>query len=43
MPKKTAGMMNTLLEVWRSIEAEGPSQWWKNERQKPSKGSKLNQ
>ena len=34
-------MKKILLKTWKGIEAEGPSEWWKNERQKPSKGGKL--
>lgn len=42
MPKKTEEMKKALLKVWKGIEKEGPKEWWLNERQKPSKGSKLN-
>ncbi|MGJ8676714.1 MAG: sulfatase family protein [Akkermansiaceae bacterium] len=42
MPEKTEQMKRTIIEVWEGIEKEGPSEWWKNERQKPSKGGKLN-
>lgn len=41
MPEKTEEMKRKLLEVWTDIEKEGPSEWWKSERQKPSKGGKL--
>lgn len=42
MPKKTAEMKKRLFEVWKGIESEGPAEWWKNERQKPVQGGKLN-
>jgi arylsulfatase A len=42
MPEKTEEMKKTLFEVWKKIEAEGPKEWWLNERQKPAKGGKLN-
>ena len=42
MPEKTEEMKKILLKLWADIEAEGPSEWWKNERQKPMKGGKLN-
>lgn len=42
MPEKAEEMKQILLGLWKDIEAEGPSEWWKNERQKPSRGSKLN-
>jgi len=42
MPEKTEEMGQKLFEVWKEIEAEGPDHWWKNERQKPSRGGKLN-
>ena len=42
MPDKTAEMKNKLFEVWKDIEAEGPDEWWKNERQKPARGGKVN-
>lgn len=41
MPEKTEEMKKTLFEVWEKIEAEGPKEWWLNERQKPSKGGTL--
>jgi len=41
-PAKTAEMKQALLKVWQQIEQEGPKEWWLNERQKPSRGSKLN-
>ena len=46
-PEKLAEMKAKFMEVWRAIEEEGPSEWWKNEpeqkpRRKPKKaGSKL--
>lgn len=41
-PAKMAQMKETLFQVWKNIESEGPSQWWLNDGQKPVKGSKLN-
>ena len=38
LPEKTEEMKNTLLKLWADIEAEGPDEWWKNERQKPARG-----
>ena len=42
MPEKTEEMRKQLLKVWKGIESEGPDHWWKNERQKPVRGGKLN-
>ena len=42
MPEKTAAMKDELLKVWRGIESEGPDHWWKNERQRPARGGKVN-
>ncbi|MEO1529602.1 MAG: sulfatase-like hydrolase/transferase [Planctomycetota bacterium] len=42
MPEKVDAMKKTLLAVWQEIEAEGPDEWWKNERQKPVRGGKMN-
>lgn len=42
MPEKTEEMKKRLFEVWKSIETDGPDHWWKNERQKPVRGGKLN-
>lgn len=42
MPEKTEQMKNTLIELWKEIETEGPQEWWLKERQKPSRGGKLN-
>jgi arylsulfatase A-like enzyme len=42
MPEKTEEMKKTLFKVWQDIENEGPKEWWLKERQKPTKGSKLN-
>ena len=42
MPEKTKAMRDRLFEVWKQIEAEGPDHWWKNERQKPVRGGKVN-
>ena len=41
LPEKTEEMKNTLLKLWADIEAEGPNEWWKNERQKPARGGTL--
>lgn len=42
MPEKTEELKKQLLEVWAAIEKEGPSHWWKNKRQKPARGGKIN-
>ena len=42
MPEKTEAMKSKLFEVWKAIETEGPSEWWKSERQAPARGGKLN-
>lgn len=42
MPEKTEEMKKRLFEVWKEIETEGPDHWWKNERQKPVRGGKVN-
>ena len=42
MPEKTEAMKEQLFNLWKDIESEGPDEWWKSERQKPSKGGKLN-
>lgn len=42
MPEKTREMKKELKILWKNIESEGPSHWWKNERQAPKKGSTLN-
>ena len=42
MPERTKEMKQRLLEVWQDIESEGPDHWWKNERQKPVRGGKVN-
>ncbi|MDB4408970.1 sulfatase-like hydrolase/transferase, partial [Akkermansiaceae bacterium] len=42
MPEKAAEMKTTLLKLWKEIETEGPSEWWKEGRQqKPKKGGKV--
>ncbi len=41
MPEKTEEMKNILVNLWGEIEAEGPSEWWKSETQRPKGGSKL--
>ncbi|MFG0290391.1 MAG: sulfatase [Rhodopirellula sp. JB044] len=41
MPEKTEELKAKLLSVWGDIESEGPSEWWLNERQKPSRGGTL--
>ena len=42
MPQRTDSMKKQLFEVWKQIESEGPDEWWKNERQKPARGGKVN-
>ena len=42
MPEKTAEMKRILFDTWNDIEAEGPSEWWKSETNKPKKGATLN-
>ncbi len=42
MPEKTEEMKAILIKLWADIAAEGPHEWWEHERQKPSKGGKLN-
>ena len=42
MPERTEVMKKTLFKVWKDIESEGPKEWWLNERQKPTRGAKLN-
>ena len=42
MPEKTNAMKVQLFEVWKQIESEGPDHWWKDERQKPVRGGKVN-
>ncbi len=32
MPDKVEEMKKTFFEVWRGIEAEGPREWWENEK-----------
>lgn len=41
-PEKTEEMKVALFKVWNEIVAEGPSEWWLEERNKPKKGAKLN-
>jgi len=41
MPEKTEEMKNILLKLWADIKAEGPSEWWESETQKPKKGGTL--
>jgi arylsulfatase A-like enzyme len=41
LPEKMEEMKKVLLAVWADIEAEGPSEWWMSETQKPSKGATL--
>ena len=41
MPEKLEEMKTQLLDLWKNIEAEGPSEWWLNETQKPKGGGKL--
>lgn len=42
MPEKTEAMKERLFDVWKRIESEGPSHWWKNERQRPVRDGKVN-
>lgn len=42
MPEKTESMKTALLKIWKEIEAEGPKEWWRDERQKPARGGKVN-
>ncbi|QDV41159.1 Arylsulfatase [Stieleria neptunia] len=42
LPEKTEQMKRTLFQLWADIESEGPDQWWKDERQPPVRGGKLN-
>ena len=41
MPEKTEEMKKELFKVWEGIVAEGPKEWWLEERNKPMKGAKL--
>jgi len=41
IPEKTEEMKNIILKLWADIEAEGPSEWWESETQKPKKGGTL--
>ncbi|TWU32506.1 sulfatase-like hydrolase/transferase [Novipirellula artificiosorum] len=41
MPEKAEEMRKQLIQVWEAIESEGPDEWWKSDRQKPSRGGKL--
>ena len=40
-PEKLAEMKKTMFEVWKGIEAEGPSEWWTGETPRPKKGATL--
>ncbi|MDO6489634.1 sulfatase-like hydrolase/transferase [Colwellia sp. 6_MG-2023] len=40
MPEKLAEMEKTILNTWADIQAEGPNEWWEDEKQKPVKGAK---
>lgn len=42
-PDKLAGMKEKFLEVWKDVEEEGPSEWWKNDKTggKKERGGKL--
>ncbi|TWU47640.1 Arylsulfatase [Rubripirellula tenax] len=42
MPDKTEEMKQILFKTWADIEEQGPSEWWKGERQKPTANAKLN-
>ncbi|MDP0492411.1 MAG: sulfatase-like hydrolase/transferase [Verrucomicrobiota bacterium JB023] len=41
-PERTKEMAEQLRALWADIKREGPNQWWETERQRPSKGGKLN-
>ena len=41
LPERLDEMKKALLKTWADIEAEGPSEWWLNETQKPSRGAQL--
>lgn len=41
LPEKTDEMKKILLKTWADIEADGPSEWWKSEKQRPKKGGQL--
>ncbi len=41
MPEKTQEMKKVLLELWADIEAEGPNEWWEDDKQKSRFGGKL--
>lgn len=36
-PEKLAEMKKRFMEVWRGIEAEGPREWWENEKPRERK------
>ncbi len=36
-PQKLAEMKKKFLEVWNDVEAEGPSEWWRNESENDAK------
>ncbi len=40
-PEKLAEMKAKIFEVWKGIEAEGPSEWWTEEKEKPKAGATL--
>lgn len=40
-PKQLAAMKKTLFEVWQGIESEGPSEWWREHKEKPKPGATL--
>ena len=41
MPEKTEEMKKEIVALWNEIKAEGPNEWWENERQKPKGNGKL--
>ena len=41
MPDKLAEMKKTLFDVWKSIETEGPSEWWTGQKEKLKPGATL--
>ncbi|WP_411826094.1 sulfatase [Luteolibacter sp. AS25] len=41
MPEKLDEMKKLMLATWEDIEKDGPSEWWKADKQRPSKGATL--
>ena len=40
-PEKLKELKDSIQNMWKNIEHEGPKEWWHAEKQKPSKGGKL--